>query len=683
MRWIIRIAGFIAVIVVLGLGALVAVPTERVAGLVADRLSAATGRTVSMDGELRPTLFPSLGIRVADVSIGNPDWVEAGPLLTAERLDVSVEWAPLLRGEIRLDRAEFVAPRITLMRASDGRVSWDFAEGETTAPPTGGASPEASAPAPGPFLIGFDRAVISDGELRWIDEAAAQAVTVTGLDAVLSLPSGTARATLEASADLDGRRLEAALAVDGVAPLLAGQVRPATAALTWEGGQASFEGRLSLTPALDGTFAVDAADLSPLLAIAGAAVPALPEGAGRDRIAAEGQITLTDAGTVHLREGVVSLDGNEFRVALDMQPGEARPAVRGTVSGGVITVASGRSAGSGGSASGEGAAGSPGWPSDRIDVSGLFAADAEIALRLGGVTLDAAQLGAVELNATLNNGRLVFEIGRIEAYGGRLAGQFVVNGRNGLSVGGDLILTEVQLAPLLDEFANYDRLEGTGSASLQFLGVGNDVATIMSGLEGQGDFAFGAGAIIGFDLAGMIRNFDASFRGAGARTVYDSISANFTVDDGVLRNDDLALDAPWGGVEGAGSVDLGARTVDYRVIPGVMRNEAGEAGIAVPILVSGPWSGLRFRPDLEYLAEQEFLEQRDRLAAEAEARINEERDRLEQGLRERASELLGTQTDAGEGGDEAAGALQDRLSEEAENVLSRLLGGSSNEEASE
>jgi AsmA protein len=287
------------------------------------------------------------------------------------------------------------------------------------------------------------------------------------------------------------------------------------------------------------------------------------------------------------------------------------------------------------------------------------------------------------LNATLNNGRLVFEIGRIEAYGGRLAGQFVVNGRNGLSVGGDLILTEVQLAPLLDEFANYDRLEGTGSASLQFLGVGNDVATIMSGLEGQGDFAFGAGAIIGFDLAGMIRNFDASFRGAGARTVYDSISANFTVDDGVLRNDDLALDAPWGGVEGAGSVDLGARTVDYRVIPGVMRNEAGEAGIAVPILVSGPWSGLRFRPDLEYLAEQEFLEQRDRLAAEAEARINEERDRLEQGLRERASELLGTQTDAGEGGDEAAGALQDRLSEEAENVLSRLLGGSSNEEASE
>jgi hypothetical protein len=43
-------SGFHRLVVVLGLGALVAVPTERVAGLVADRLSAATGREVVMEG---------------------------------------------------------------------------------------------------------------------------------------------------------------------------------------------------------------------------------------------------------------------------------------------------------------------------------------------------------------------------------------------------------------------------------------------------------------------------------------------------------------------------------------------------------------------------------------------------------------------------------------------------------
>ena len=125
----------------------------------------------------------------------------------------------------------------------------------------------------------------------------------------------------------------------------------------------------------------------------------------------------------------------------------------------------------------------------------------------------------------MNDGRVVFEIGRVEAYGGRLAGQFVVNGRSGLSVGGDLILTQVQLAPLLSEFAGYDRLEGTGSASLQFLGVGNDVGTIMSGLEGQGDFAFGAGAITGFDLAGMIPQLRHLVQGGRARAPSMTASA--------------------------------------------------------------------------------------------------------------------------------------------------------------
>jgi AsmA protein len=686
MRWIIRIAVFVALVVVLGLGALVAVPTERVAALVADRLSAATGREVTMTGELRPTLFPSLGVRVGDVRIGNPDWVDDGPMIAAERLDVSVEWAPLLRGEVRLDRAEFVSPRITLVRAADGRVSWDF--GDAGAPDADAAAPVSDAsggPASGPFLIGFDRAAISGGEVRWIDQTTGRTITVTGLEAVLSLPTANSRATVEASADVDGRNLQVEMSVEGVAPLLSGQVRPLTAQLAWTGGQASFDGVLSLSPALDGTIDLDATDLSPLLALAGATMPDLPQGAGRDRIAAGGHVTLTDAGSVHLRDGTLSLDDNDLLLALDMQPGEERPTLRGTVSGGTVTLGSGAGAAASG-AGGTGTGQSGGWSTDPIDVSGLFAADAELALRLGGVRLDTAQLGAVEVNATLNTGRVVFEIGRIDAYGGRLAGQFVVNGRGGLSVGGDMILTEVELAPLLADITGYDRLEGTGNASLQFLGVGNDLATIMSGLQGQGDFAFGAGAILGFDLAGMIRNFDTSFRGEGARTVYDSVTANFTIENGVLRNDDLLLDASWGSVEGTGSVNLGARRVDYRVIPGVMRDESGETGISVPILITGPWSDLAFRPDLEFLAEQEFLEQRDRLAAEAEARLAEEQDRLEEGLRDRANDLLGTDIQAGDGRDEIQDALEDRLSEETQNVLSRILGGSNGEatvEASE
>jgi AsmA protein len=680
MRWVIRIVGVVVVACALALGALVLMPTERVAAVVTDRIGAATGREVVIEGAVRPTLWPSLGIRAEGLRVGNPGWVEAGPLLAAGSLHVSVEWAPLLRGEVRLDRADLTRADITLVRDAEGRVNWDFSADEAQGGTPGGTE---ATDGGGGVAIGFERAEIQDGRLRWIDEASGQDITIGDIQAVLSLPSPTGRATLAGSAELAGAALEAELSVDGAGPLLDGQVRPATASLAWPGGRAAFEGRLALAPALDGSFELDGTDFGPILALAGAAMPDLPQGLGRDRIAVAGRITLTEDASVHLREGLVTLDDNRLSVELDILAGEERPSLRGAVTAEDLVVSAQPPGGATGSGGGSGPGGPDGWPTDPIDVSGLFAADGDVALRIGSVDLGDTVLGPVEVNAGLTRGRLVFDIGRIEAYGGQLAGQFVVNGRGGLSVGGDLIIAGVRLNPLLSQFAGYDRLEGNGNASLQFLGVGNDIATIMAGLEGEGDLAFGAGAIRGLDLAGMIRNLDASYRGEGARTVYDSITANFTIENGVLSNDDLLLDAPWGTVRGEGIVDLGGRNLDYRVIPGVMRDEAGQAGVEVPVLISGPWSSLRFRPDLEYLAEQEFLEQRDRLAAEAEERLEAERDRIEGEVRDRANDLLGTDIQAGDGREEIEGALQDRLTDEVDGVLSDLLGGGARERADE
>jgi hypothetical protein len=156
------------------------------------------------------------------------------------------------------------------------------------------------------------------------------------------------------------------------------------------------------------------------------------------------------------------------------------------------------------------------------------------------------------------------------------------------------------------------------------------------------------GAILGFDLAGMIRNFDASFRGEGARTVYDSITANFVISDGVRAERRPAARRALGWRRGRGSVDLGRGRWTTASSRASCVTRTGEAGIAVPILVSrgrGPTSASV--PDLEYLAEQEFLEQRDRLADEAEARLAEEQDRMEQDVRDRANDLLGTDIEAG------------------------------------
>jgi AsmA protein len=262
-------------------------------------------------------------------------------MIAAERLDVSVEWAPLLRGEIRLDRAEFVSPQITLVRAADGRVSWDFA-GDTAAPvPQAQTTEETGDTASGPFLVGFDRAAISDGgpALDRSGGAGHNHRHGTRRRAFPSLRHGPGNARgLRRGGRAPARGHDRHR---GCRALAGGSGAPDLRRAVLVRGAAAFDGRLSLTPALDGTFTLEATDLAPLLALAGAAMPELPEGVGRDRMAAAGRVTLTDAGSVHLRDGMVTLDDNELGVALDLLPGGERPTLRGTVSGGILTLASG------------------------------------------------------------------------------------------------------------------------------------------------------------------------------------------------------------------------------------------------------------------------------------------------------------------------------------------------------
>jgi AsmA protein len=654
MRWIIRLVGAVVLVAGLAVGALFVVPTDRIALVAAERLGQSLGREVSLSGEVRPTLWPTLGVRAAGLRVGNPDWAGDAPLIAAEALSVRVPWSAILSGEVQIDEITLVSPEITLVRAADGRVSWTLSD----------TSPDPSAPAGPARPLTITAAEISDGALTWRDEAAGQTLRIAGLDARLALPAdGSARVSGEASVNGTALSLEATLA--RLTAMLDGGLSDVELALDWSGGAARFEGRAALSPALEGEVSVEATDLGPLLAILGAAMPDLPQGYGRDRLALSGRVTLTEEGSAHLRDARLSLDDTDLTLALDVTPGEDRPMVRGTLAGARLALP--ETAADGGASAGAGGS------RDVIDVSSLFAVDADIALALDRLDAAGLSVGPADLRATLTRGRMVFDIRRLETYGGVLTGEFVVNGRGGLSVGGDLLLAGVQLEPLLTDLAGYDRLQGTGSASLEFLGVGNDMATIMSGLEGRGDLSFGAGAIEGLDLAGMIRTLDASYRGPGARTVYDQVAGNFIIADGVLSNDDLRLDAPWGEVTGEGRVNLGEQTLNYRLTPGFMEGETG-ARIRVPILVSGPWASPSIRPDLAYLAEQELAVERERLEAEARARLEAERERLEAEAIGRVNEALGTELDAQTTEAEAREALEQRLREEAEQRLLRLFG---------
>lgn len=668
MRWLIRgLGAFVSVVVLLALG-LFLLPAERIAGLAAERFEAATGRALTIGGSVSPTIWPTLGARVEGVSIASAPWAQGGPLLTAEVLDLRVDAAALWGGDLRVRRFEARDARVVLERDAQGRANWVF-DGLAGGGEGGAAGTAAGA-------VGLDRVEIRGGSIRVIDRAAGLDLRLDGIDADLSLPDLAGPGALAISGRRDGQDFAADLRIAQVQRFLAGEVSNMTLSATVGPARLGFDGRAGLAPmAAEGRLTLAAPALAPLLALAGQpGTEPLPAAARPLDLA--GHVTLAPAGSLHLREGRIGLGQARIEAALDLTFDGPRPLLAGSVSAGALDLRP-FLGGGGGGGGGAPAPAAAGWPRTPIDASALGLLDARVGLTTGAVQTGSIDLERLAGTLTIDRARAVLGLREARLFGGIVSGELVANNRAGLSVGGNIAASGLALQPLLRQVAGFERLTGTGALTLRFLGVGQSVDAILRSLSGEGRLELGRGEIVGFDLAGMIRNMDLSHVGPQNRTDYDSVTGSFSIQNGVLSNQDLVLTAPVMNLAGRGRVDLGGQTLDYRLMPVGLRDPRTDRELRVPVIISGPWAEPRFRLDLEGLAEERLREERARL----EARAREEIARRESELRARAeAELqrrlnLPLPPDAPSPREALEQGLRQRAEEEIGNTLQRLLQG--------
>lgn len=660
MRWIVKIGAGVMMLVVVLVGLVFLIPAEKVANLAAAQFFKATGRALTVEGDVRPTIWPVLGVKTGTVQIANADWSREGPMLRAEALAIGVDMAALLGGDIKITEIEAIRPQFILERSADGVANWEIAPASTAT--AGEAAPTAASTR----VITLDQAVIEDGAVLFLDHASGTRFDLRNIDAEAALPNFTGPATLRLSGVKDGVQVQMDGRVAAFDGLAAGRVGDVVLNMVIGGSNIRYDGRLGLTPLVaEGALTADLADLTSVMALAGQAPPALPQGLGARLRQVSGDVTLTNAGSLHLRNGAVVLDDNRFTSELDVVFTGERPKVTAKITAGAVNFAA--VAGGGGGSAG-GAVPAAGWSREVIDVSGLAAVDANVTLAVEAIDLGTAKLDRARLFITLDRGRMVIESRELRAYGGNVTGNFVINGRGGLSVGGDVQLTGLAMQPLLQDVAKFDRLIGSGDISVQFLGVGNRVADIMASLSGAGSLRFGKGELRGLDLAGMLRSLDVGYVGEGQKTIFDAITASFTMQDGVLRNEDLTLAAPYISAKGAGRVGLGARDLDYRLVATALAQADGTGGVTVPVLISGPWAQPKFRLDLQAMLDQNLAEEKERLKEKARAEEERAKAKLEA--------ELGIERQDGENLENAAKRrAQEALEAEAARALRRLLGG--------
>lgn len=613
MRWIIRGIGALLLIIVVMLGSLFLLPGDRIARIASDQLSRMTGRAVSITGDVGVTLWPVLGVTAGGLEVGNADWTDKGAMLTAANAAIGVDAGALLRGEIRITNIAAQSPVIRLEQRRDGRASWQFTDSssgariETQSEPTASRRP-----------LSIQKLTVTDATLIY-DAEGADVLRYEGVDLALDWPERGGAADITASMAPAGDAVRLAARIEGFADFLEGGVQPLRADVATRGGEVSFDGRGSLNGALAGDLRVDSPDTARFLASFGAGGVTLPRGLGQSVDLRSG-LTLTADRRLALRNIAVDLGGNSLTGQADLAL-NGTPRITANLRTGALDLSalSDETAETGGSGSPT-TAGLEGWSRQEINADWLAAFDGDIAL--SAESIDLGQLALGPTRAVLHNdrARMVFDLQDMSAYGGKVAGEFVVNNRSGLSVGGKLTAQGVQMRDLLEDTAGVTRFTGDGTAALSFLGSGQSLDAIMRSLSGNGTLSMGRGTIAGIDLDALLGSVDAE----GGSTVFDSVEATFDIAGGVLRNDDLLMLLPNFNATGAGQVNLGARTLDYTVTPKALRVNAARGGLAVPVRITGPWADPEIKADLRAAIDLNFAEEKQRAEDVVRQKIQEE-----------------------------------------------------------
>ena len=609
MRWVFRLIGLLIVVVVIMVGSLFLLPGDRIARIAADQISSATGRKVTMQGDTKISFYPVLGVSTGVVEVANANWSEAGPMLRADSLKIGVEPNALFGGDIRITGLEMVNPKIQLERASNGRVNWELGV-EGVAP--SGQSGEGGAPAQSKRLaLTLDRALITGASLKYTDHGTGEVQDFRNMDFELRWPSYDGTATFEATLRPAGEAVRITGHLDEVGNFLDGAVTGVVANLTSPGGSLGFAGRAGLQPQLEGRLHIDIASTPGFIAGLGLGAVDVPKGFGRS-IKGSSQITLTEDMRLSLRDLALALGGNQLAGAADIMLGEKVPRINAQLNAGALDLSSLAGADSNGGNSGA----DTGWSKAAIDASALGLANGEVALVADSVNLGDLKLGKTRTLMRLDRSRAVFDLRELRAYEGLITGEFVVNNRSGLSVGGDMNVSAINLETFLADAIDVSRFAARGDSSLSFLGSGRSVHAIMNSLSGKGALKTGRGVISGIDLDRLMRSGDMT----GGTTVFDEMSASFTMDKGNLFNSDLLMNLPLAKATGTGRVGLGARDIDYLFTPVLLEGE-NRRGLAIPVRIRGPWANPRITPDLEKAIDMNLKEERKKLESKAKKEI--------------------------------------------------------------
>jgi AsmA protein len=254
-------------------------------------------------------------------------------------------------------------------------------------------------------------------------------------------------------------------------------------------------------------------------------------------------------------------------------------------------------------------AGAP-WSNAPIELNGLNYVDAQIRLSAAEIAIADARFDSAAIEAVLAGGVLKASVADLGAYGGQASGEVVMDASSGnpnYAMHCDLV--GVRALPLLQSLAGFDKLDGKMQAKIAVRSAGASQRAIMSNLSGTAFLNFQDGAIRGLNVARMIRSLTSGTLSGWQETQDETtdlsrLAASFSVERGQANTTDLNLVGPLVRMTGTGTVDIGTKSLAFRVEPKLVMTTEGQGrasdpvGLGIPVVIDGPWAGPRIYPDI-------------------------------------------------------------------------------------
>ena len=514
-------------IIVIGLVALAAVaianlvPDDLVKRRIADRVTAITGRTVTLDGDPMLSIYPHLAVSVGDLTIADRGRIGDEPFVVAESLTARLRVLPLFLGRVEVDAFELGRPRIRLTVDGDGRANWS----DIVAGPAATAGPE--------------RLTITDGTIIY-DELAGdrhEELSAVALDVAWEDSSGQLGAT--GTLRWRGETVEFSAMIAHPATLATGEATPARVAVGSTPLRASFNGVLAISDGFrfEGDGAVTTSSLRRVIEWLGR-----PMGTGSilGAAAIRGKVVWSDA-TVAFSEAEIELDGNAAEGTLTARFADGRPRVEGRFDLARLDLSPYVEA-----VRASLIADGP-WliaPTNLPLVDGI---DADLDITADEVLIGAVAIGPATVTAASADGTAVVAIGDARFYGGRLeARASATMDEATLSVRASAEVADVPAGAALNDLAGITVLDGTATAAVDLGGAGQNWGEFAQALSGTVTFALADGELAGIGVDGLAAlAADPLADPVGpttARTRFTTMAGTLAVGGGVLETVDLAAE---------------------------------------------------------------------------------------------------------------------------------------------